>query len=69
MISYAMVVQGNRAPVLEPNDPLFIHASDHPRKIVVASAFDGENFNSWKRTFLRSLSSENKVSFVDGKVE
>jgi len=75
MISYAMAVQGNpaptqsnRAPLIEPNDPMFIHPSDHPGQILVANAFDGENFDSWKRTFLRALSSKNKVGFVDGTV-
>ena len=69
MISYAVAVQGNRAPVIEPNDPLFIHPSYHPGQILVANAFDGENFDSWKRTFLQALSSKNKVGFVDGTVE
>jgi len=45
-----MAVQGNRAPVVEPNDPLFIHPSDYPGQILVANTFDGENFDSWKRT-------------------
>jgi len=68
MVSYAMVVQGARSPVIEPNDPLFIHPSDHPGQILVGNVFSGENFDSWKRTFLRALSSKNKVGSVDGKV-
>ena len=68
MVSYAMAVQGNRVPLVEPNDPLFIHPSDYPGQVLVANVFDGENFDSWKRTFLRALSSKNKVGFIDGKV-
>ena len=45
MISYAMAVQGNRIPVIEPNDPMFIHPSDHPGQILVAGAFNGEDFD------------------------
>ena len=68
MVSYAMTVQGSRLPVIEPNDPLFIHPSYHPGQTLVANVFHGEDFDSWKRTFLRALSSKNKVGFVDGKV-
>jgi len=68
MISYAMAVQGSHTPVIEPNDPLFIHPSDQPRQILVADAFSGEDFDSWKRTFLIALSSKNKVGFVDGTI-
>lgn len=63
-----MTAQGSRMPVIEPNDPLFIHPSDHPGQILVADAFNGEDFDSWKRTFLIALSSKNKVGFVDGRV-
>lgn len=55
-------------PVIEPNDPMFIHPSDHPGQILVADVFNGEDFESWKRTFLIALSSKNKVGFIDGKV-
>ena len=68
MVTYAMAVQGNRTPLIEPSDPMFIHPSDYPGQLLVANAFDGENFDSWKRTFLRALSSKNKVGFVDGKI-
>ena len=68
MVSYAMAVQGGRTPGIEPNDPYFIHPSDHPGQILVANAFHGEDFDSWKRTFLIALSSKNKVGFVDGKI-
>ena len=54
-------------PVIEPNDPLFIHPSDHPGQILVAEAFNGEDFDSSKRTSLIALSSKNKVGFVDEK--
>ena len=68
MVSYAMAVQGNRLPLIEPNDPMFIHPSDHLGQTLVANVFCGDDFDSWKRTFLRALSSKNKVRFVDGKV-
>ena len=30
--------------------------------------FSGEDFDSWKRTFLIALSYKNKIGFIDGKV-
>jgi len=68
MISYAMVVQGNHTPVIEPNNPLFTHPSDHPGQVLVAEALSGEDFDPWKRPFLIALSSKNKVGFVDGSI-
>ena len=54
--------------VIEPNDPLFIHPFDHPGQVLVSEVFSGEDFDSWKRTFLIALSSKNKIGFIDGKV-
>jgi len=64
-----MVVQGACSLTIEPNDPLFIHPFDHPGQILVANAFNGENFDSWKWTFLRALSSKNKVRSIDGRID
>ena len=69
MATYATAVQGARTLIIEPNDPLFIHPFHHPGQILVANTFCGEDFDSWKRTFLRALSSKNKVGFVDGSAE
>jgi len=69
MVSYAMAVQGGRSLTIDPNDPMFIHPSDHPGQVLVANVFNGEGFDSWKRTFLRALSSKNKVGFIDGTVK
>jgi len=69
MISYAMAVQRARSLTIEPNDPLSIHPSDHPGHILVANAFSGEDFDSWKRTFPRALSFMSKVGFIDGSID
>ena len=55
-------------PVIEPNDPLFFHPSNHLGQVLVSEVFSGEDFDSWKRTFLIALSSKNKVAFIDGKM-
>jgi len=46
MVSYAMAVQGGRSLTIEPNDPMFIHPSDHPGQVLVANVFNGEGFDS-----------------------
>jgi len=68
MVSDVMALQGNRLPTIEPNDHLFIHPSDHPGQILLVNAFNREDFDSWKRTFLITQSSKDKVGFVDGKI-
>ena len=69
MISYAMAVQRARSLTIEPNDPLFIHPSYRPSQILVANIFNGEDFDSWNRTFLTASSSKNKIGFINGSID
>ena len=61
-----MSVQGNRTPHIEPTDPLYIHPSDNPRIPLVSNAFNGENFDNWKRSVVIALSAKHKLALIDG---
>lgn len=65
-MSFAMAVQGNRLPQIEPSDPLYIHPSDSPGQTLVTNIFNGENYDSWKRSVVIALSARHKVAFIDG---
>lgn len=56
-----------RSISLEASHPLYLHPSDHPGLTLVGSAFNGENFNKWKRSMTLALSAKNKIGFVTGK--
>ena len=57
-----MAVQGNRMPVIEPTDPLYIHPSDNPGIPLVSNPFNGENFDNWKRSVEIALSAKHKYN-------
>lgn len=50
------------------SDPLYLHVSDHPGMILVSKQFDGSNFGSWSKGMLISLSTKNKIGFVNCKI-
>lgn len=60
-----MAVQGNRIPQIERTDPLYIHPPDSPRQALVTNIFNGENYDSWKRSVMIALSARHKVAFID----
>lgn len=60
-----MAVQGNRIPQIERTDPLCIHPPDSPRQALVTNIFNGENYDSWKRSVMIALSARHKVAFID----
>ena len=45
-----------------------LHPSDHPRSLLVSTAFDGSGFGSWKRAMSIALSTKSKLHFVDGSL-
>ena len=51
-------------PSINPSDPLFIHASDHPGMMLVPKVLDGTNYAIWRRSMLVSLSAKNKLGFI-----
>ncbi|KAF7116106.1 hypothetical protein RHSIM_RhsimUnG0038000 [Rhododendron simsii] len=53
---------------IDPSDPFFIHASDHPSMILVPKVLDGTNYAMWRRSMLVSLSAKNKLGFIKGTI-
>lgn len=68
-MNFAMAVQGNQLPQIEPTDPLYIHPSDHPGQPLVSSIFNGDNFDNWRWSVIISMSAKHKVAFIDGTCE
>lgn len=48
------------------SSPLFIHSSDVPGMSLVNVPFAGSGFGGWRRSIIVSLSSKNKIGFIDG---
>ncbi|KAB2620733.1 hypothetical protein D8674_037713 [Pyrus ussuriensis x Pyrus communis] len=51
---------------MDITDPFYIHHSDHPSLHLVSKPLDGDNYSTWSRAMTISLSTKNKLSFVDG---
>jgi len=68
-MNFAMDVQGNRLPQIEPTNPLYIHLSDQPGQPLVSTLFNGDNFDNWRRSVIIALSTKHKVVFIDGTCE
>jgi len=59
------VVGGNRVQI-DASDPLFLHPSDQPGQGLVADAFNGDDFENWRRSVMVALSAKPKLSILDG---
>ncbi|EOY05030.1 Cysteine-rich RLK (RECEPTOR-like protein kinase) 8 [Theobroma cacao] len=55
---------------IDTKSPYFLHSSDHPGLIFVTHPLNenGENYFTWRRSFLNALRSKNKAGFVDGTI-
>ncbi|KAI5343235.1 hypothetical protein L3X38_011111 [Prunus dulcis] len=53
----------------EAADPLFLNHSDHPRLVLVSKKLNGDNYNTWSRSMRISLSTKNKIGFIDGSIK
>ncbi|GAB2296321.1 hypothetical protein Dimus_038417 [Dionaea muscipula] len=55
--------------IIDPSDPLHIHASDNPSPILVAQVLDGAIYTMWKRSMLVSLGAKNKLGCINGTLK
>ena len=59
-------------PTLQPNqDPssvYYIHPSDSNVTQIVSAKFNGDGYSNWRRSIMLSLSTKNKIGFVDGSI-
>src|ERR1044072_8790726 len=49
-------------------NPYYLHASDHPGLVLVSQPLADDNYASWKRSMVLSLSGKNKLGFLDGSI-
>ncbi|KAJ0714655.1 putative retrotransposon Copia-like protein [Helianthus annuus] len=55
---------------LEPDNPLYLHASDSTHLTVVNIKLKGtENYTVWANAMLLALRVKNKLGFVDGSID
>ncbi|KAK3034764.1 hypothetical protein RJ639_032277 [Escallonia herrerae] len=60
----------NQSKVVDTTSPYYLHPSDHPSLIFVTQPLSesGDNYFTWRRSFMNALHSKNKASFVDGTI-
>ncbi|KAK3000718.1 hypothetical protein RJ639_021956 [Escallonia herrerae] len=60
----------NQSKAVDPTSPYYLHLSDHPGLIFMAHPLNesGDNYFTWRRSFMNTLHSKNKASFMDGTI-
>ncbi|KAJ8765434.1 hypothetical protein K2173_013192 [Erythroxylum novogranatense] len=55
---------------IDTKSPFYLHPSDHPGLVFVTQTLreNGENYYTWRRTFLNALQAKNKAGFLDGSI-
>ena len=51
-------------PIQDPASPYYLHPSDS-QLLLVPIPFNGTGFNDWKRSVTITLSSKNKLAFIN----
>jgi hypothetical protein len=54
--------------LIDPSNPLFLNNGENLALLLVGSPLIGENYNTWSRFMLLSLSAKNKIGFVGGSI-
>ncbi|GKV29555.1 hypothetical protein SLEP1_g38471 [Rubroshorea leprosula] len=52
----------------DSHSPYYLHPSDDPRRILVTSLMNGDNYHTWRRAMQNALYDKNNARFVDGTV-
>ena len=67
-----MAEHSSQTQTLPPNQdltsPYYLHPTDNTTSQLVSVKFNGEGFGDWKRCMLISISSKNKLGFIDGSI-
>ncbi|XP_021850810.1 uncharacterized protein [Spinacia oleracea] len=58
----------NLAPNQDPASPFYLHPTDNTASQLVSIKFKGEGYGDWRRSMMISMSSKNKLGFVDGTI-
>ncbi|XP_023745645.2 uncharacterized protein LOC111893794 [Lactuca sativa] len=62
--SSSMVEPGFNSAIDHSSPYEFIGSTDHPNFLLINTPFDGNGFNSWKRSVIISLSAKNKLGWL-----
>jgi hypothetical protein len=52
----------------DPSSPYHLYNRDSPRSILVSLPLDGENYQTWSRSMVMSITAKNKLGFLDGSL-
>ncbi|KAH0765255.1 hypothetical protein KY285_001126 [Solanum tuberosum] len=58
-------VQQDNGITTDNSHSYFLHQSDAPGMVLVNTPFDGKGYPEWRRSILISLSTKNKLGFID----
>ncbi|XP_056687900.1 uncharacterized protein [Spinacia oleracea] len=53
---------------LDPARPFYLHPTDNTANQLVSVKFKGEGYGDWRRSMMISMSSKNKLGFVNGRL-
>ncbi|XP_056697409.1 uncharacterized protein [Spinacia oleracea] len=56
------------APNQDPASPFYLHPTDNTASQLLSIKFKGEGYGDWRRIMMISMSSKNKLGFVDGTI-
>ncbi|KAJ9553297.1 hypothetical protein OSB04_017342 [Centaurea solstitialis] len=57
------------AIIEDQSQPYFLHYFDSPGMILVSQPLVGDNYSTWSRSMMISLSVKNKTAFIDGTLD
>lgn len=55
----------NNSALIDASHPYFLASSDSPGMTLITTIFDGTNFGNWRHCVLISLSTKNKLVFIN----
>ncbi|XP_021836616.2 uncharacterized protein [Spinacia oleracea] len=58
----------NLPPNQDPASPFYLHPTDNTANQLVSVKFMGEGYGDWRRSMMISMSSKNKLGFVNGRL-
>jgi len=69
--SWSTMAQPNQNPpdhLLNPANPLYLHAGENPALVLVSSPLTENTFHQWQREMMVALETKNKERFVNGSL-
>ncbi|KAL6314868.1 hypothetical protein AAG906_029084 [Vitis piasezkii] len=54
---------------IEASDPFSLLPLDHPVMVLISKVLKGDNYSTWSRAMIISLSTKDKIGFVTGSIK